>query len=390
MLARFSQPTYARPMSNDYRAGIAAGIAALAARNFARAAELLREASVEAPASQFPWVALANAELALKRNDAAEAALDHQLELAPRDVGSLLHKGWLREQAGDARAASSYYQTALNQAAVNGAVPPALSALHGHAGRYIGQAGVGFAAHLREALGTDLSPTMAEAMELLTGERQLYFQQPGVFYYPGLSQRRFFNPAQFPWFEPMLGLLPAMQAELADVLDAGGDGFTPYVQRTQNRPAPNNPLLDQQDWSAFHFWKDGEQIAENATRCPATMQALEHAPMPQIPGRSPNAHWSRLLPGAHILPHHGMLNTRLICHLPILTAPECTLRVGSEMRGWLDGVPLVFDDSIEHEARNAGLQQRVVLLFEIWRPEIDTEDREAISRIFQAIEAYGT
>lgn len=377
-------------MSNDYHAAIREGLAALSARDMARAAVLLRAAAGDAPANEFPWIALANAELALKHNDAAEAALDRHLELAPRDVGALLHKGWLREQAEDARAASAFYQTGRNQAAVDGAVAPALAALHDHAAVYIGKAGAGFTAYLREVLGQDLSPTMTEAVGLLTGERQLYLQQPGVFYYPGLAQQRFFDPAEFLWFEPMLALLPAMQAELADVLDAGGAGFAPYVERTRNRPAPNNPLLDRQDWSAHHFWKDSAQVAENAAKCPATMQALEHAPMPQIPGRSPNAHWSRLLPGAHILPHHGMLNTRLICHLPILTAPECTLRVGSEMRGWLDGVPLVFDDSIEHEARNAGPQQRVVLLFEIWRPEIDTGDREAIGRIFQAIEAYGT
>jgi hypothetical protein len=376
-------------MSNDYRAAIREGLAALAARDMARAAELLRAAAQVAPATEFPWPALANAELALKHNDAAEAALDRQLELLPRDVGALLHKGWLREQAGDARAASSFYQTALNQVAVNGPVPGALAALHGHAGRFITASGSEFSAHLRDSLGTDLSPTMREAFELLTGARQLYLQQPGVFYYPGLPQQRFFDPAQFPWFADMLALLPAMQAELAEVL-AEGESFTPYVHRTENRPAPNNPLLDKQDWSAFHFWKDGARIEASARRCPATMQALDHVPMPQIPGRSPNAHWSRLLPGAHIQPHHGMLNTRLICHLPILTAPACTLRVGSETREWIDGVPLVFDDSIEHEARNAGPNQRVVLLFEIWRPEIPAEDREAIARIFQAIEAYGT
>ena len=85
-----------------------------------------------------------------------------------------------------------------------------------------------------------------------------------------------------------------------------------------------------------------------------------------------------------------MLNTRLICHIPILTAPDCTLRVGNETREWHDGVPLIFDDSIEHEARNAGPQQRVVLLFEVWRPELGADDRAAISRIFQAIGAYGT
>ena len=50
---------------------------------------------------------------------------------------------------------------------------------------------------------------------------------------------------------------------------------------------------------------------------------------------------------------------------------------------------MVFDDSMEHEARNEGPQERVVLLFEIWRPEIAAADREAIGRIFQAIGELG-
>ncbi len=381
---------YAAGMSHDYRALIEQGLAALASRDSALAAALLREASAMAPPAEMPWAALGNAELKLGHADAAESAIERQLEQSPRDVGALLLKGLLREQADDARSASSFYQTALNQAAVDGKVPAALTGLHQHAGRYIEQSGGEFEAYLLERIGGDLSPTMAEAVELLTGKRQLYLQQPTVFYYPGLPQRCFFEVSEFPWFEDMLPLVPAMQAELAGVLGTGAAGFAPYVERQQHRPAPNNPLLDKQDWSAFHFWRNGERVEDNAARCPATMEALSKAPLPQIPGRSPNAHWSRLLPGAHIAPHFGMLNTRLICHLPILTAPDCSLRVGSQTRGWIAGVPLVFDDSIEHEARNAGPDPRVILLFEIWRPEIPERDRAVISRIFEVIGEYGT
>ncbi|MFM5952971.1 MAG: aspartyl/asparaginyl beta-hydroxylase domain-containing protein [Novosphingobium sp.] len=375
-------------MTAGYQAKIEQGLAALSARDPARAAQLLRTASLAAPKAEMAWLALGNAELALGNRDAAEAALDQQLELAPRDAGALLLKAWLREQADDARAAVSFYRAALNQAAVDGGVPAPLATLHRHAGQYVDQASDGFESFLLDRVGSSLSPIMTEAVELLTGKRQLYLQEPSVFYYPGLPQRRFYDPAEFPWLAPMLALVPQMQAELAAVLKDGAEGFSPYVHRKQHRPAPNSPLLDNPAWTAFHFWRDGALDEGNAARCPATMEALGHAPLPQIPGRSPNAHWSRLLPGAHIAAHTGMLNTRLICHIPILTAPDCWFRVGSEVRGWVDGVPLVFDDSINHEARNDGPQERVVLLFEIWRPEIDEADREAIGRIFQAIGEY--
>ncbi len=354
-----------------------------------RAAELLRVAAQTVPAADMPWVALANAELALGQSDAAEQAIDRQLERAMRDVGALLLKGLLRERADDARAAVSFYRSAIAQAGADAKVPPSLQQLLTHAQEFLARADGEFGAFLSDKIGGDLSPVMAEALELLTGQRQLYFQQPSVFYYPGLAQRRFFDFQQFPWLADMMTFLPAMQAELAAVLADGTAGFDPYVRRQPHRPAPNNPLLDNEAWGAFHFWKDGAIVAANADRCPATMAALALAPMPRIMGRSPNAHWSRLKPGAHIAPHFGMLNCRLICHIPILTAPDCTLRVGSEVRTWDPGVPLVFDDSIEHEARNAGDQERVVLLFEVWRPEIPDADRAAIARMLEAIGDYG-
>lgn len=371
----------------DFHSDIEQGLKALANRDLTRAVGHLWEAAKTAPADAMPWLALGNAELGLGNKNAAEEAIDRQLELAPRDVGALLLKGWLREQGGDTRAAVSFYRAALNQGAISG-IPPALQTLHGRAAQFVQQANDSFEAHLVSRLGEDLSPTMLEAFELLTGKRQLYLQEPSVFYYPGLPQRRFYDPDDFPWFTSVLSLLPQMQAELSQVLSSQAPGFAPYVQRTQDRPAPNNPLLESEAWTAYHFWRDGQVVEENAALCPKTMEALSYVPMPSIPGRSPNAHWSRLLPGAHITPHTGMLNTRLICHVPILTAPSCWLRVGSETREWIDGVPLIFDDSINHEAKNDGQQERVVLLFEIWRPEIDAADREAIGHIFQAISDY--
>lgn len=369
---------------------VRAGLAALQARDMKRAADLLRVAATEVPEDAMPWVALANVEMALGNNAAAESALDRQLDREIRDVGALLLKGLLRERADDARSATSFYRAAIAQVEFGGQAPSALSSLLPHARGYISQAGETFSAFLDHSLGEGLSPAMTEAVDLLTGRRQIYLQEPRVFYYPGLAQTRFFEPSDFPFLKDMLALLPAMQAELAAVLREDAAGFAPYVHRQPNRPAPSNPLLNDDAWSALHFWRNGQIVEENAARCPATLAALAYAPMPRIVGRSPNAHWSRLKPGAHIAPHNGMLNCRLICHIPILTAPGCTLRVGNETRTWDPGVPLIFDDSIEHEARNAGPQERVVLLFEIWRPEIPECDRVAIGRMLEAIGEFGT
>lgn len=64
------------------------------------------------------------------------------------------------------------------------------------------------------------------------------------------------------------------------------------------------------------------------------------------------------------------------------------LRVGNETRAWREGETLIFDDSFEHEAWNRSPETRVVLLFEIWRPEISAPEQAALARVFEAIGAY--
>src|SRR3546814_9730732 len=83
-----------------------------------------------------------------------------------------------------------------------------------------------------------------------------------------------------------------------------------------------------------------------------------------------------------------MLNTQLICHLPLIVPDGCGLRVGAETRNWREGELLIFDDSFEHEAWNRGTSDRTILLFEIWRPDIDADEREQLTRIFSRSEEH--
>jgi aspartyl/asparaginyl beta-hydroxylase (cupin superfamily) len=129
-------------------------------------------------------------------------------------------------------------------------------------------------------------------------------------------------------------------------------------------------------------------VEENAGRCPLIMRLLELPPIPRIKRRSPMALISILRPGTHIPPHTGMLNTRLICHIPLVVPPGCRLRVGAETRDVVEGKAMIFDDSIEHEAWNDGDAVRAVLLFEIWRPEISEDEKVALTAMFEAVTGY--
>jgi aspartyl/asparaginyl beta-hydroxylase (cupin superfamily) len=119
---------------------------------------------------------------------------------------------------------------------------------------------------------------------------------------------------------------------------------------------------------------------------PRTISALAVAPIPRISGFSPMVMFSLLQPGTHITPHYGSTNTRLICHLPIIVPDGCAIRVGNETRSWTRGEGLIFDDSFQHEAWNRGSGTRVILLFEIWRPDISNAERDELTALFEAIE----
>ena len=159
-------------------------------------------------------------------------------------------------------------------------------------------------------------------------------------------------------------------------------------RKKRRRASRGHSLLNDARWSAFHLFKNGERVEENAARCPLIMRLLELLPIPRIKRRSPMALISILKPGTHIPPHHGMINTRLICHIPLVVPSGCRLRVGAETRDVVEGKAMIFDDSFEHEAWNDGDAVRAVLLFEIWRPEISEDEKVALTAMFEAVTGY--
>jgi aspartyl/asparaginyl beta-hydroxylase (cupin superfamily) len=62
--------------------------------------------------------------------------------------------------------------------------------------------------------------------------------------------------------------------------------------------------------------------------------------------------------------------------------------VGNETREWREGEIVLFDDSIEHEAWNSSAEPRIVLIFDVWRPELSLKERELIAATLKAIDEF--
>ena len=344
-----------------------------------------------------PDVSLALARSCARLDDlpAAHSAVDRVLAADPRNLRALIVKADLLSQEGDARAASSFYMAAVRLAPNAAGLTADLRADIERAGAMCQRYAREFEGSLVDRLanaGFKASPATArfsQSLELLFGRRQVYFQRPIYYYFPELPQIQFYERSRFPWLDRVEAATPAIRDELMAVLEDEG-AFHPYVQSDQKRPnSPGNRMLDNPEWSAFYLWKNGAPVPENAARCPKTLAALEDVPFPAIANRSPSVLFSLMRPGAHIPAHNGFVNTRLICHLPLIVPGRCHFRVGNEVREWIEGKAWVFDDTIEHEAWNRSDRTRVVLLFETWRPELDEEERRLVRTLFEAIDAHG-
>ena len=68
----------------------------------------------------------------------------------------------------------------------------------------------------------------------------------------------------------------------------------------------------------------------------------------------------------------------------------CHYRVGYDWRQWQEGKCWVFDDTLEHEARNDGNALRVILMFDVWNPLLSLAEREMAMALAGAIGKWRT
>lgn len=322
-------------------------------------------------------------------DELTESELDRRLLEFPNSVDSHLRMGNLRSKLGkDALARISYreaFRLAESQGVPVESVADFCRAQEVLAGYESLERSQRQARLTERGLPPDSwSPRFRQALEIAAGERRLFRPEPTDFEYPGLPAVQFFDPANFDWSAELEANTDEIRRELSEELRRGTTNFRPYVQDRSSVPEANLSLLQNHDWSVLPLCEQG-WVSQNAVRrFPRTWAALQKAPLPAIYGWGPTVVFSLLKAGAHIPAHNGMFNTRLVCHLPLIVPSDCALRVGNDVRPWEEGELLIFDDTIEHEAWNNSDEDRIVLIFDIWRPELSETEREELVALFHA------
>ena len=238
---------------------------------------------------------------------------------------------------------------------------------------------------LIEELPELLRARWQEAKSIRAGKSQPFVSNSNQLHVPQLPAVPFYDRAAFPELGSLEAKTGTIIAELEALLAAHRDDFRPYIQYQATDPVNQwRELNHSSRWSALHLWRGGEPVVANLERCPETAAALAAIGMADIDGLCPNALFSALAPRTHIPPHHGESNARLVAHLPLIVPDGCRLRVGFEERQWTVGECLIFDDTLEHEAFNDSDELRVVLIFDLWNPQLSDTERRLTSRMARA------
>jgi len=372
------------------------GVHAFKRGELSQALQFLQAAHASAPGD--PAVLLSISVVLREQGDADGElrALDASLAADPYFLPALLAKAAHFESRGRPKAAAAIYRNTLKAAPPESHWPQALRGQLQHGRALVQRLGAELADFLAQRTGTRLgalTPTEAqrwrEAGAILSGQSQPYPAVCSQLQIPRLPAIPFHERGEFEWVQALEASTEVITAELKSVMEEAEGEFQPYIAYQPGTPVNQwQELNHSKRWSSYFLWRHGQPVAEHLARCPETARALGAVEMADIGGLCPNAIFSVLAPHTRIPPHHGETNARLIVHLPLVVPEHCLYRVGFEQRRWKVGEVLIFDDSIEHEARNDSDEVRVVLIFDVWNPLLSAGERDMVKTLSAAMHEF--
>jgi aspartate beta-hydroxylase len=347
------------------------------------------------------WGQLGAAQMTASDFGAAAASFRRGLSLAPRMFVARLQLGLALEQLGQSHDALKAYFMAIESAHAAGrwhddaTTAPRLRDAVKHAVNRVNSG--------RRALFNGALDPLRErygSAELARVERSLamYFldlpanipdprQKPKFLYFPDITSQPYYPRRHFPWLDALEAATEVVREELRAVLAQEralesflGEAPTGATQSMLGSSGEQEPA-----WDAYFFHRHGLRHEEHYARCPRTAALLDALPLVRIRDHAPEALFSVLSPGTHILPHTGVTNTRLVTHLPLIVPADCAIRVGGQEHAWQEGRCVTFDDTWEHEAWNRSGQTRVVLIVDSWHPDLSEVERAAVTDLVEAI-----
>lgn len=207
-------------------------------------------------------------------------------------------------------------------------------------------------------------------------------QKPLLFYIPDLQAAPYFKRESLDWTQTVESHFDEIKQEVMENLDIEGDG-QPYLDPEISLIGEDwDKIKGKMTWGSVHLYNQGQPNAQIIAKFPKLDKILKKIPLCTLGGNPSEIFISILQPETKIPPHFGVSNSVLTVHLPLVVPAGCSLRVEEHILMQKEGEILAFDDSYDHEANNPSKTPRIVLIFEVWHPDLTEVEQQAIAATF--------
>ncbi|XP_050362389.1 aspartyl/asparaginyl beta-hydroxylase isoform X4 [Nymphalis io] len=291
--------------------------------------------------------------LMANRADLAGEVLEDTLHFWPQDRFALAHYGFvMKNHHKNLEEAVAYLQRALE----DDAGPPDAARFYYHLGDALLQLGRPRDAQLVHARAAALGHFLSA-------------EQRSLYNVPRLRAR--------PWWPvedtPYEGLARALERSWRAVLREAEEAGAEFEREKEG-------LMERGEWSQLELFVRGREVRGRCARAPVTCGAVRAEPA-AAGCRRGQVKFSAMRAGTHVRAHVGPTNCRLRLHLALSNTDGTYIRVHNETRQWQIGKTFIFDDSFEHEVWHNGTGTRIVLIVDLWHPDLTAAERRQLPAI---------
>ncbi|XP_019628578.1 PREDICTED: aspartyl/asparaginyl beta-hydroxylase-like [Branchiostoma belcheri] len=249
---------------------------------------------------------------------------------------------------------------------------------------------------LREGIQTGEEGTIDGRFFFHLGDALYRTGQPEEYWYKNGADRGLFASM----YQRSLYNEPNLRAQPFWTPEDGGDNFIRAVKRLEsswriiraeglkNMDAEKGVFLPEEenlkntgDWKQFTLFQRGKKQEANCKRAPETCSIISFIKDATGCTRG-QVKYSIMQPGTHVWPHTGPTNCRLRMHLGLVIPKNGTrLRVADDIRTWQEGKVLIFDDSFEHEVWQEADSYRMILIIDMWHPDLTDKQKKTLTPI---------
>lgn len=209
-----------------------------------------------------------------------------------------------------------------------------------------------------------------EAIQLIARQTFNSTDKSSKFIYPGITHQPWYESHDYKDLKFVSDTLKKGFSDIENEWLAYLSSGHSIVPRYKPSEIFGETLKDKdENWKYYLIWRQGKFTEAALSLFPKTVNIVSKL-KPFLYPFAGEVVFIVMEPGVVLPPHTDDINISLTCHLGIKTPEGCGIKVKGETRSWARGETLFFDNSFIHEAWNKGQENRVVLLLDLYHPEL--------------------